>query len=274
MDILQAIVLGLVQGFTEFLPVSSSTHVRLVPTLLGWPDPGASFTAVIQVGTVLAVILYFWKDLVGVLVGWFKSFRDEAYRQTTEVKLGWAILIGTIPIVVLGVLFKDDIETTFRSLYVISFSLIGLALVLGLAEIMGKHTKNLQDVNWRNGLWVGIWQALALVPGMSRSGSTITAGLFAGFDRETAARFSFLMSVPSILGAAIFSLKSHADVLLGEQLVPIVVSNIVAFLSGYAGIAFLMNFLRTHSTLVFIVYRVLLGGILLVLLQSGRLKPF
>lgn len=276
MGLVEAVVLGIVQGLTEFLPISSTAHIRIVPSLVGWPDPGAAFTAVIQLGTIVAVIAYFWSDLCRFFTGWLAGMWDRGRRSSLEWRMGWAIVVGTVPIAIFGLLFKDSIEGSLRSLYVIAFALISLGLLMMVAEIVGRRKRPLDDVRLRDGLWVGFWQALALIPGASRSGTTITGGLFAGLDRPTAARFSFLLSVPSIVLAALFNLAEHKDLFLtGEAalLTPAIVASFAALVSGYASIAFLLRFLQKHGTWVFVAYRVLLGGLILVLLVTGRLEP-
>ena len=274
MGLIEALILGLVQGLTEFLPISSTAHVRILPALLGWPDPGAAFTAVIQLGTLLAVLIFFRTDLWRAAKGWVLSFGDPEARATPEARMGWAIFFGTIPIVVFGLLFKNQIETSLRSLNVIAWALVGMGLLLLLAERIPNRRRGIETVRIRDGLLVGIWQALALIPGASRSGSTITGALLAGFDRSTAARFSFLLSVPAIAAAAVLSLKEHREVLMGPQLPAVLVANVAAFVSGYAAIAFLIRFLQTRSVLVFVVYRVLLGLVILILLAQGVLHPY
>jgi undecaprenyl-diphosphatase len=274
--LIEAIVLGIVQGLTEFLPISSTAHIRIIPALMGWPDPGAAFTAAIQLGTLLAVLIYFRNDLARAFVGWTRGLRGGEAAQTPEARLGWAIAFGSIPIIVFGVLFKDAIETTLRSLYVICATLIGMGLLLWFAEKKGVQARGLDSVRPVEGLAVGLWQAVALIPGASRSGSTMTGALLAGFDRATAARFSFLLSVPSILAAGVYSLVQHRDALLDANtglLVPVLVANAAAFVSGYWAIAFLIRFLQTRSVGIFVIYRVALGLALLGLLAGGVLAP-
>lgn len=273
MDLIQAIVLGIVQGLTEFLPISSTAHLRIVPSLLGWNDPGAAFTASIQLGTLLAVLIYFRRDLWAALVGWLKSFRGGEAAKTTDAKLGWAIVIGSIPIGVLGLLFQKRIEGSLRSLYVIAGALIVMGILMWIADRVPDRMKSLDQTSVGAGIWVGFWQAIALIPGASRSGSTITGALFWGMDRETAARFSFMLSVPAILAAALYSFKQHAQELLHDMLVPMLVANLFSFITGYAAIAFLIKFLQTKGPTVFVVYRVALGVLLLVLLSRGILTP-
>ena len=265
-------MIGVVQGITEFLPISSTAHVRIVPELLGWNDPGAAFTAVIQLGTLLAVLVYFRTDIVRTLRAWIVGIKNPAARDK-DYRLGWAVFWGSIPVMFFGFLLRDVIGGEFRSLYVIAWSLIGLAIVLAIAEKVATHNRPIADVTSKDGLVVGIFQSLALVPRVSRSGSTITGALFLGFDRETAARLSFLLSIPAILIAGIFELVSERHALQSLGLTPIIIATAAAFVSGYAAIEFLLRFLRTRSTLVFIIYRILLGSILLYLLSAGILKP-
>ncbi len=269
MDLIQAVILGLVQGLTEFLPISSSGHLFLVPEVMGWKDAGAGFTAVIQIGTLLAVLIYFRKDLAKTLSVWFRSFSDRELRATPEARLSWGIVLGTIPIIVAGLAFQDMIETSFRSPFVVAGALIFFALVLALAEKVGKQSRTEADFTAKDGLIMGLWQALALVPGSSRSGCTITGGLFGNFDRAVAARISFLLSIPAITLSGVYKLIQERDVLLSDGLATTLVSTGVAFLSGYWAIAFLMKFLQTRSTMVFIVYRLVLGAIILVLAFQG-----
>ena len=271
MDLIQAIILGLVQGLTEFLPISSSGHVLLVPAFFGWEDPGAGFTAVIQIGTVIAVLGYFWKDLLKILSQWVKGLGSKDAREEQGYRLGWAIVIGTIPAVVLGLLFESQIDNQFRSPILVAGMLIAVGLVMWGAERFGSRSKNLDHINNKSGFVIGLWQALALIPGSSRSGSTIAGGLFLGLDRVAAARFSFLLSVPSVLGSGLYKLYRERSDLLGDGLVPTVVATVVALASGWWAIAFLMKYLQTHSTGLFIGYRLVLGALILVLFSSGIL---
>jgi undecaprenyl-diphosphatase len=276
----QAIVLGIVQGLTEFLPISSTAHLRIVPELLGWDDPGAAFTAVIQWGTLVAALIYFRRDIVALTLAWLRGLWTLRPLGTVEARLAWMIAVGTVPIVVCGLWLKKAIENEFRSLLVIAAAMIGLAVVLVLAEWVvvrrqrrGEPGKELEQVEWADALWIGLAQALALVPGTSRSGVTITAALFAGLSRSTAARFSFLLSLPAIFGAGVYQLVKERRALLAtqESVVNLVVATVVSGVVGYASIAFLLRYLRTHSTAVFIVYRLLLGGALIALVAQGTL---
>ncbi|HEX5752201.1 MAG TPA: undecaprenyl-diphosphate phosphatase [Archangium sp.] len=273
MSLLQAIVLGLVQGLTEFLPISSTAHLRIVPELLGWPDPGAAYSAVIQLGTVAAVLIYFRKDIVTLLRAFFQGLARREPFGTTDSRLAWFVLIGTLPIGICGLAFKKTIEGSLRSLYVISGSLIVLALILFVVERLASHKRTLDDMRWRDGLIVGLWQALALIPGSSRSGTTITGALSLGLRREDAARYSFLLSIPATSLAGIFELKHLLEATERPSTMALVTGTLVAFASGWAAIAWLLSYLRKRSTLIFIVYRVVLGVVLLVLLHQGILRP-
>jgi undecaprenyl-diphosphatase len=271
---LEAIVLGIVQGLTEFLPISSTGHLRIVPAFLGWEDPGAAFTAVTQLGTMAAVLVYFRADLIRIALAWVRSVRDRPARRELDARIGWYIVLGTIPIGIFGVLFKDQIENGARDLYLIGTALIVLGLVLLLAERVSTRSRSMEQIEARDGLAVGLAQALALVPGVSRSGATITAGLFLGLDRPTAARFSFLLSVPAVVLSGLFELGSILSGEEGEHVSTgnLVLATLLAFVTGYAAIAWLLRFLSTHSTLVFVVYRVALGVLVLVLVSTGAIK--
>ena len=269
MDLIQAVVLGLVQGLTEFIPVSSSDHLLLLPAIFGWKDPGAGFTAVIQLGTLLAVLIYFFRDLTAALGAWFRSIFDARRRSTPEARLGWAVFVGTFPVVIAGLLLEKKITTDFRSPVLVACMLIAVALVMWWAEAVSKKLRGLESVSMADGAIVGVWQALALVPGASRSGSTIAGALFMGMDRATAARFSFLLSVPSVLASGIYELYKERAGLFAHGPAPTVIAALVAFVSGLGAIAFLMNYLQRRSTAVFIVYRVLLGLLILALVADG-----
>ncbi len=268
MSVIRAVVLGMVQGLTEFLPISSTAHLRIVPALLHWKDPGAAFTAVIQLGTMAAVLLYFWKDLWRIAVAWFRSLRDPRLRRDHDARMGWYLIIATIPIAVLGFLFKDQIKSGARDLRIIATTLIILGLVLLLAERMGRRRKTIDQIGTRDGVTIGLAQAMALVPGVSRSGSTISAGLFLGYTREDAARFSFLLSVPAVVLSGLFELKDIGTG-KGPGLGVTALATVVAFVVGYASIAWLLRFLVNHTTAVFVVYRVALGLLLFALLATN-----
>jgi undecaprenyl-diphosphatase len=273
-SVLEAIVLGITQGLTEFLPISSTAHLRIVPAFAGWEDPGAAFTAVVQLGTMAAVLLYFRDDLLRIARAWLRSLRDPEARRELDARLGWYIVLGTIPIGIFGLAFKDQIENGARDLYLIGVALIVLGLVLLAAEKAGVKRRSIEDIDRRDGILIGLAQALALVPGVSRSGATISAGLFLGFDRPSAARYSFLLSVPAVVLSGLFEFASIMDGSEDTQvgLGALALATFLAFVVGYASIAFLLRFLVRHSTVVFVLYRVALGALVLVLVAAGAIK--
>ena len=257
------------QGLTEFLPISSTGHLRIVPAFAGWEDPGTAFTAVIQLGTVLAVVVYFRQDLWNIARAWLASLRDPSRRGELDARMGWYLIAGTVPIAVFGFAFSDTIENETRDLYLIGSMLIALGLVLLAAERVSLHERKLESTGLRDAVAIGFGQALALIPGVSRSGSTITVGLFLGFDREAAARLSFLLSVPAVVLSGLYQLGDALDADQGAG--TLLVATFFAFVSGYLAIAGLLRFLVNHSTLVFVVYRVGLGALVLVLTAAGTI---
>jgi undecaprenyl-diphosphatase len=277
MTLLQAIVLGIVQGLTEFLPVSSTAHLRIIPALFGWHfyggttnDPGAPFTAVIQLGTTAALVIYFWRELLHVVVAWFRGLVDKSVRGSLEYRFGWYLIVATIPVAVFGLVFSHQIETGARNLWLISCALIGLAIVLAAAEKVGRKDREEEQIGRTDAVAVGTAQALALVPGASRSGVTISAGLFRGLTREAAARFSFLLSIPAVVLSGLYEARHVGD--KGGPGVGLTgVALIFAFIVGLASIAWLMRWLANHSTFVFVYYRIALGVLLIVLLSTGVL---
>jgi undecaprenyl-diphosphatase len=271
MDALQAIVLGIVQGLTEFLPISSTAHLRLVPAFAGWDDPGTAFTAVVQLGTVAAVLLYFRQDLWNIATAWLRSLRDPEARGTLDARLGWYLIVGTIPVSILGVLFKDKIETDARQLVLIGIALIVLGIVLEIAEKVGRKEREIDSLTLRDGVIIGCAQAAALVPGVSRSGSTISAGLFLGLERAAAARYSFLLSVPAVVLSGLFELKDVGNG-GGAGPLPTIIATIFAFIVGYASIAWFLKYLTRHPVTVFVIYRVLLGVVVLALVAGGAVN--
>jgi undecaprenyl-diphosphatase len=273
-DWLQAIVLGLAQGLTEFLPVSSSAHLRIIPAFVGWEDPGAAFTAVVQLGTMAAELLFFRKDLLRIGRAWAGALRRPALRGTLDARLGWYLILGTLPIAIVGFALENDIETTFRRLSLIGTTLIALALVLLVADRRGRRQRRIADLTLRDGLIMGAAQTLALVPGVSRSGATLTAGLFLGLERQAAARFSFLLSIPAVVLSGFYQLLGILD---GEESSGIgagglVLATLLAFVSGYLAIAFLLRWVATHSFSAFVVYRITLGVVVLGLVAVGALS--
>jgi undecaprenyl-diphosphatase len=268
---LEAIVLGIVQGLTEFLPISSTAHLRIVPAFAGWDDPGAAFTAVTQLGTAAAVVLYFREDLVRVARAWLTSLRRPAARKELDARLGWYLIIATIPISIFGLAFHDQIENGGRDLYLISIALIALGLLLLAADFAATHERGLDSITTRDGVTVGLAQALALVPGVSRSGATITAGLFLGLERAAAARFSFLLSIPAVVLSGLFELDSIVRGEDGGGAGELAIATLLAFVVGYGSIAFLLRYLERHSTAVFVAYRVGLGAVVLTLVSAGAI---
>jgi undecaprenyl-diphosphatase len=270
---LEAIVLGIVQGLTEFIPISSTAHLRIVPAFVGWDDPGAAFTAVVQLGTAAAVVLYFQEDILRIARAWLRSMRRPSARRELDARLGWYLIVATIPISIFGLAFKDQIETGARDLYLISIALIAVGLVLLAAEAAASHDRDIKSITARDGIVVGLAQALALVPGTSRSGSTIAAGLFLGLKREAAARFSFLLSIPAVVLSGLYELSSivrgeeHTHAAAGA----LVVATLLAFVVGYASIAFLLRYLQRHTTVAFVAYRVALGALVLALVSAGTI---
>lgn len=271
MSTIEAIVLGFVQGLTEFLPISSSGHLRIVPAMLGWEDPGAGFTAVIQLGTMAAVLIYFRADLWRIAVAWLRELRVPIRRASADAKLGWFIVLGTIPISIFGFIFSDQIESGARSLYLIGSALILFSFVMLLAERVGSQQRDLDGMNGRDGLFIGTAQALALIPGVSRSGATISAGLLRGFDRVAAARYSFLLSVPAVVLSGLFELRKIGED-GGASAGATAVATLAAFVSGYIAIAWLLRYLSTHSLGIFIVYRLALGVLVLALAATGAIS--
>lgn len=268
-DLFKAVFLGLLQGLTEFLPISSSAHLRIFPELFGWGDPGAAFTAVIQIGTELAVLLYFRHDIWRIFSTWARSLVKAEYRGHLDARMGWFIIIGSLPIVVLGILLKDVIEQDFRNLWVIGTALIVLGLILGIADRVSDDDRKIKQITLRDGVLMGLAQAAALVPGVSRSGATISMGRFLGFEREAATRYAFLLAIPAVIGAGLFELK---DIPNGENAYgwgPTIVATVVSFVVGYAAIAWLLRYVSTRSYLPFVLYRVGLGALTLSLVAAG-----
>ena len=267
MDWLQALVLGIVQGLSEFLPISSTAHLRIVPHLLDWPDPGTEFSAVIQLGTLVAVILYFRQDVWQLSTAAIQSLLKRELLRTTESLMAWSIAAGTIPVVVLGLGFKDFIKNEARELWVIGTALIVLAIFLYLAERLSPRNRDIKQLSFLQIQWIGLTQALALIPGCSRSGSTIMGGLMVGLNREAAARFSFLLGLPAIFGSGLYELKELIELgVSSDGYLNLAVGISAAFVTGYLSIEFLLRFLRNHGTLVFVIYRIVIGtGILLFL---------
>ena len=272
-DFLKAVVLGVIQGLTEFLPISSSAHLRIFPELFGWGDPGAAFTAVIQIGTEVAVLLYFRKDIWRIGSTWTRSLFRPEYRGHIDARMGWYIIIGSLPIVLLGITLKDVIENDFRNLWVIGTTLVVLGIVLGVADRMSANNRTIKQMHVRDAILMGLAQAAALVPGVSRSGATISMGRILGYEREAATRYAFLLAIPAVVGAGLFELQEipGGDNAYGWG--PTVVATMVSFLVGYAAIAWLLRYVSTHSYTPFVIYRVVLGSVTLLLVANGVLTP-
>ena len=270
---LEAIILGLVQGLTEFLPVSSSAHLRIIgPLLPSGGDPGAAFTAITQLGTEAAVLLYFRKDILRIAMAWVKSLADASYRSHPDARMGWLIIIGTLPISILGLLFKDYIEGSLRNLYLTATMLIVFALILAAADKMGRKERKLDQLTWTHGLVFGFAQALALIPGVSRSGGTITAGLIMGYTREAAARYSFLLAVPAVIASGFYQLYrswGESSTFSGG---PTLLATIIAFVVGYGVIVVFLKLVSTRSYMPFVYYRIALGLGVIGLLSMGALS--
>lgn len=286
MGLVDAVVLGLIQGLTEFLPISSSAHLRIAGIFLeGGRDPGAAFTAIIQLGTETAVLVYFWRDIVRIVRAFVLGLlgtkgadgRPRVPRSDHDYRMGWLIIIGSLPIVILGVLLQDAIETTFRSLWIIAFTFIVFGVLLGVADRLGRKRKSLERLSTRDGVIYGFAQALALIPGVSRSGGTIGAGLVLGYTRAAAARYSFLLALPAVFGSGLYELLKTVR---GSTAAPEVFSatetlaaTVVAFAVGLVVIAFFLRYLNRGSFLPFVAYRVLVGVLLIGLLLSGVVQP-
>ena len=282
MSFIEAIILGLVQGLTEFLPISSSAHLRIVGEFLpSATDPGATFTAITQLGTELAVLIYFWKDITRIIGTWFRSFgsRGGAHsggiqKGDPDVRLGWIIIIGTIPIVLVGYFAQEYIRDALRSLWITAIVLIVFGILLGLADYLGRKAKPLEELSYRDGILVGFAQMLALVPGVSRSGASTSAGLALGYTRPAAARFSFLLAIPAVFGSGLYELvHSFGEPEGAYGYAETAVATVIAFGVGFAVIAFLMRYISTRSFLPFVIYRLVLGAALIVLLSVGVLQP-
>ncbi|MFC5999510.1 undecaprenyl-diphosphate phosphatase [Quadrisphaera sp. GCM10027208] len=267
----EALVLGVVQGLTEFLPISSSAHLRIVGDLMGTGDPGAAFTAISQLGTETAVVIYFWRDIVRIVRQWSLALAGRVPRDDPDARMGWLVIIGSVPIVVLGLVLEDMIEGTFRNLWIVATTLWAFALVLGWADRTARSRRTLDQLTWRHGIIFGFAQAMALIPGVSRSGGTITAGLLMGYTREAAARYSFLLAIPAVMGSGFYQLATAGE--QSQPVVPTVIATVVAFVVGYAVIAWFMRFISTRSFQPFVVYRVLLGLGVYGLLAAGVLSP-
>lgn len=272
MDWLSTIILGLVQGLTEFLPISSSAHLRIVGEFLpGGGDPGAAFTAITQLGTETAVVIYFWRDVVRIIKHWALSLVGKVDRKDPDARMGWLIIVGSLPIGILGLFLEDWIDTSFRSLWITATMLIVFGVFLGIADKVGKQVRALQDLNVKHGVLYGFAQALALIPGVSRSGGTITAGLLMGYKREAAARYAFLLAIPAVFASGLYKLASEiSDPSPAAYSMPqTFVATVVAFVVGYVIIGWFMGYISSRSYSLFVWYRIALGIVIFVLLGFG-----
>ncbi len=274
MDLLQSIFLGFLQGLTEFLPISSSGHILVVPAMLGWEDPGAAFTAVIQLGTEAAVLIYFRKDLWQIGTTWTASLRRPELRGELDARMGWYLIAATIPIAILGFVFQDQIETAARNLWLVGSMLIVFGIVLGVADNVGSRKRDVGDLSFRDGVLIGFAQSIALIPGVSRSGATISAGLFLGLERAAAARFSFLLAIPAVVLSGFFQLYKilSGNETVQEPLINVAVATLVAFIVGYAVIAWFLRYLSSNSFAIFVGYRLVLGTGVLILTAAGLIS--
>jgi undecaprenyl-diphosphatase len=268
-----AIILGLVQGLTEFLPISSSAHVQIAEALLGQNQTSeqlTAFIATIQLGTEAAVLLFFWKDIVRIVGAWGRT--GFTRKPTQDARLGWMVIIGSIPVVVAGLIFKHEIENNLRSLWIIGCTLIGFGILLGIADLFGKKSKPISELTTGHGILFGLGQMLAVIPGVSRSGGTITVGLFLGYNRAAAARYSFLLAIPAVVASGLLEFATTYKSLDSENLVAIVVATLVAFVTGLFVIKFLLNYLTKGSFAPFVIWRVLVGSALLIALSTGLIS--
>ena len=272
MNWFEAIFLGLIQGLTEFLPISSSAHLRIVGELLpGAQDPRAAFTAITQLGTETAVAVYFWKDIVRIIKSWAGSLTGRVPRSDPDARMGWLIIIGTLPIVVLGLLFQDQIESTFRSLWIVATMLIVFGIILAVADTVGRQQRTLDQLTYKHGILYGFAQALALIPGVSRSGGTITAGLLMGYTREAAARYAFLLAIPAVFGSGLFQLVKALDEPMPYTALQTGAATVVAFVVGFVIIGWFLRYVSTRSYRLFVWYRILLGLFIYLLLGFGAI---
>lgn len=273
MGLLEAILLGIIQGLTEFLPVSSSAHLRISSELMGIGDAGAAFTAITQLGTETAVVVFFWKDITRIIGRWFRSLSGSVPRRDPDALLGWWIIVGTLPIVVLGLLFEDAIDGTLRSLWFVAIALIAFGLLLGYVDRIAAQKREMKELTGIHAVIYGFAQSLALIPGVSRSGGTITAGLLMGYSRVAAAKYSFLLAIPAIFGSGLYKLvRAIGDPTQGAQFWPTTVATLVAFFAALIVIRFFMRYISRGSFLPFVVYRVLLGIVIIVLLTTGTVS--
>src|SRR5215210_4745601 len=270
---LEALVLGIVQGLTEFLPISSSAHQSIVGQFYGGTDPGSAFTAISQLGTETAVILYFRREIGLIIRNWTLALVGRIHRDDPEARMGWLVILGSVPIVVLGVLFQDAIDSALRNLWITAAMLAGFGVIIGIADRLARNVRPLESLTWQHGIFYGLAQSLALIPGVSRSGATIAAGLAMGYQRVAAAKYSFLLAIPAVVGSGFFKLTDIANDPVEPAWGPIALATVVSFVFGYAVIASLLRYISTHDFLPFVVYRIALAGVVSILLLTGVLEP-
>jgi undecaprenyl-diphosphatase len=270
---LEALVLGIVQGLTEFLPISSSAHQAIVGQFFGGTDPGSAFTAITQLGTESAVIIYFRKDIWLIIKNWLFALIGKLPRDDPEARLGWLVIIGSIPIVVLGLLFQDAIDHGLRNLWTVAAMLAGFGIIIGVIDQVAANSRPLESMTWRNGVFLGLVQSLALIPGVSRSGATIAGGLALGYQRVAAAKYSFLLAIPAVVGSGLFKLADISADPVPPAWGPIVLATVIAFAIGYAVIAWLLRYVSTHTFMPFVIYRIALAVLVAILLLTGVLSP-
>ena len=270
---LEALVLGIVQGLTEFLPISSSAHQAIVGQFFGGQDPGSAFTAITQLGTEGAVIIYFRKDIWLIIKNWALALTGKVPRNDPEARLGWLVIIGSIPIVVLGLAFQDAIDHGLRNLWTVAAMLAGFGIIIGVIDQVAANARPLESMTWRHGLFLGLVQSLALIPGVSRSGATIAGGLALGYQRVAAAKYSFLLAIPAVIGSGFFKLADISADPLPPAWGPIALATVISFAIGYAVIAWLLRYISTHNFMPFVIYRIALAVLVAILLLTGVLSP-
>jgi undecaprenyl-diphosphatase len=270
---LEALVLGIVQGLTEFLPISSSAHQSIVGQFFGRQDVGAALTAITQLGTEAAVILYFRRDIWRIIRSWLGSLTGRVSRDDPDARMGWLVILGSIPIVLLGLLFQNAIDSSLRNLWITAAMLAGFGVVIGVADRLARNVRPLDSLTWGHGVLFGLAQSLALVPGVSRSGATISAGLALGYTREAAAKYSFLLAIPAVVGSGLFKLADVSADPVPPAWGAILLATVVSFVIGYGVIAWLLRYISTHDFMPFVVYRIALAAVVAVLLLTGVLTP-
>ncbi len=280
MNIFEAILLGAVEGFTEFLPISSTGHLTILEKLLGYRIDAqdiTAFTAIIQSGAVIATVIFLRKDIIRIITGWFRGLFDKAQRDHPDYRFGWAVILGSIPIGVVGLLFQDTIESTLRSLWFVAGALIVWSAVMAFADHAATQVRHEQDVTWKDTLIIGVVQCLALIPGVSRSGATMSAGLLRDLDRVTVTKLSFFLSIPALLGATVLQSVTEFDNISADNggvgWLPTIVATVVSFIVGWFAVSWLLKFIARHSYSIFIGYRLVLGAVLMVLLATNVIEP-